>query len=139
MLQGSPHNRDAAFSIHNRMRTRRASNHAAGAATAEEIDRSTRSRQALNRLRARARLHWRAANCNRKFFDSSSQRLYQEYPLGRFTTTLRAESFSVWTSKLEAARIRFADGSRRAGWSKLEHEIHQRDVPFVSNHVHVAG
>jgi hypothetical protein len=43
----------SAFSIRSRMRTRRASNYAAGFAEAEEFDRSTRSGQALNRLRAR--------------------------------------------------------------------------------------
>jgi hypothetical protein len=27
-------------------------------------------------------------------FDNSSQRLHEEYPLGRFTTAIKAESFS---------------------------------------------
>jgi hypothetical protein len=39
--------------------------------------------------------HWRAANFSvADFSTSSSQRLYQEYPLGRFTTAIRAETFS---------------------------------------------
>ena len=49
-------------------------------------------------------------------------------------------AFALWASKWWAiAGIRFADGSRRAGWSELDHEIHQRDGLFVSDHVHVAG
>ena len=59
--------------------------------------------------------------------------------LSCFTAFSSSICSRVWTSKFEAARIRFADSSRRAGWGELDHEIHQRDGPFVSNHVHVIG
>ena len=73
-----------------------------------------------------------------QFFDSSSQRLPEDIRWDDLQTRIRAESLSVWTSKLEAARIWFADGSRRAGWSELDHEIHQRfRCALISNHVHV--
>ena len=48
---------------------------------------------------------------------------------------------SVWARKWWAiARIRFADGPRRAGRHELNHDIHQGfRRAFISDHVHVAG
>jgi hypothetical protein len=61
-------------------------------------------------------------------------------PVARVRVASPCCSLPVRTSKLEAARIRFADGSRRAVRDELNHDIHQRFCcALISHHVHVAG
>ena len=79
---------------------------------------------------------------NRKFFDGSSQRLSEEYPLGRLRTAIEVESFSegqLWAANYWAITRgrRHVDPSRSALWDNLDCDILRYYTPLVAHQMYV--